>query len=158
MTISLSQLKQGTKKRKRVGRGNASGRGTYSTRGMKGQRSRSGGKKGLKIKGFKRNLLNVPKYKGTKSIKPNNQIVKLSVLDGVYSGEEKVTPGTLLQKNLINDINVPVKILYDTEVKNKLHIYGCLASEKAKQAIEKAGGQFVVEEKETEKPAKKEKK
>jgi large subunit ribosomal protein L15 len=66
MTINLSELRssKNQKKRKRVGRGNGSGRGTYSGRGQKGQRSRSGGKKGLKVKGLKTFIAQTPKRKG----------------------------------------------------------------------------------------------
>ncbi|MFA6254919.1 MAG: hypothetical protein WC675_02675 [Patescibacteria group bacterium] len=48
---NLKVNKKARKKSKRVGRGNASGHGTYSTRGLKGQKSRSGGKGGLKRRG-----------------------------------------------------------------------------------------------------------
>ncbi len=66
MIITLSSLKpqKNRKKKKRVGRGNSSGHGTYSGRGIKGQRSRSGGKKGLKLKGLKVFISQVKKAKG----------------------------------------------------------------------------------------------
>ena len=78
--LSLHTIKPNkgeTKKRKRVGRGNASGHGTYSGRGQKGQRSRSGGKSGLKRKGMKQILLQTPKLRGFKSDKPKNQVINL---------------------------------------------------------------------------------
>ncbi len=65
ITLSNLQPKIGSRhRRKRVGRGNASGHGTYSGRGIKGQRSRSGGKKGLKLKGLRHNIKNFPKLRG----------------------------------------------------------------------------------------------
>ncbi|MCK4554160.1 hypothetical protein KAU19_04310, partial [Candidatus Parcubacteria bacterium] len=64
---NIKPNKKAVKKRKRVGRGNASGHGTYSGRGIKGQRSRSGGKSGLKRLGMKMILRNIPKKRGFKS-------------------------------------------------------------------------------------------
>jgi len=142
MSLSLNTIKNTKKKKQRVGRGNASGRGTYCTRGLKGQRARSGGKSGLKLKGFKRNLLNLPKYKGTKSIRPNNQIVKLSDLEKSFDNE-KVTPGTLFEAGFIASMDLPVKILYDIDVKKKFEVFGCLLSKTARVAIEKAGGSVI---------------
>ena len=163
MPIELNTLKDKSKARQRLGRGNASGRGNYSTRGMKGQRSRSGGKSGLKLKGFKMNLLNIPKMKGNKSIRPNNQIVKVSLLNGNFSDNDKVTPGTLLEKKLINSLNVPVKVLFDTDLEKKLEFFGCKFSKNALKAIEKSGSTIIkveeeVKEKKTTKEVKEEKK
>lgn len=65
--INLSILKSFKHKRvRRVGRGNASGNGTTAGRGTKGQRARTGGKKGLKYKGLRSTLLKLPKFKGMK--------------------------------------------------------------------------------------------
>ncbi len=70
--LTLHNLKKskGITKSKRLGRGNSSGVGTYSTRGMKGQRSRSGGKSGLIARSINSYLLRIPKVKGFKSFKP----------------------------------------------------------------------------------------
>ncbi len=154
MPLKLHNLSNSKKSKKRVGRGNASGRGTYSTRGMKGQRSRSGGKSGLKIKGFKQNLLRIPKMKGQKSLHPDNQVVKLSVLESKYKEGEQVNPGTLFEKNIISSLKKPVKILYDKDISVKFEVAGCLASGKAREAMEKAGGSFLDEVKEETKQEK----
>ena len=144
MAITLDNLTSKKKSRKRLGRGNSSGRGTYCTRGLKGQRARSGGKKGLKLKGFKQNLLNLPKYKGTKSIRPNNQVVKLSEIEKEYKKDEQVTPGTLLEKGLISNIKKPVKILSVGKLSKSVEIFDCLLSAKAKELVEKAGGKINI--------------
>lgn len=146
MTIALHNLGNKNKKRKRVGRGNASGRGTYSTRGMKGQRSRSGGKGGLKLKGFKQNLLNLPKFKGMKSIRPNNQIVKLSNLVKAFSDKDQINPGVLQEKGLVDKAILPIKILLDNKelkIDKKFEIVGVLLSTQAKEALEKSGSKIV---------------
>lgn len=146
MSLTLSNLGNKNKSRKRLGRGNASGRGTYCTRGLKGQRSRSGGKGGLKLKGFKQNLLNLPKFKGMKSYRANNQVVKLSQLVEVFETEAKITPGTLQEKGIIDKASKPAKILVDKadiKITKKFEIVGILVSKKAREVLEKTGTKIV---------------
>ena len=111
--LSLNNIKRSvgaTHKKKRVGRGNASGHGTYSTRGLKGQKSRSG-VSGLKRLGMRKQLLQTPKLRGFRSLKPKNQVVAVSVINKNFKDGETVSPETLFQKNLIKDAAIPVKIL-----------------------------------------------
>ncbi len=122
MTLSLHTIKPAkgsTKKRKRVGRGNASGHGTYSTRGLKGQKSRSGGKNSLKRLGMKTILLNIPKKRGFKSQKPKNQVVNLADINKYFKDGDTVDPQSLLKAGLIDAIKLPVKILGKGELKLK---------------------------------------
>ena len=119
MPLSLHTIKPAkgaTKKRKRVGRGNASGCGTYSGRGIKGQRSRSGGKSGLKRLGMKMILRNIPKKRGFKSDKPKNQVVNLADLNKHFKDGETVNPKSLLKAGLIDTIKLPVKVLGNGEL------------------------------------------
>jgi large subunit ribosomal protein L15 len=121
MVLLLSQLKPAkgaAKKKKRIGRGNASGHGTYSGRGQKGQKSRSG-VSGLKRLGMKQVLLRTPKKRGFKSYYAKNQVVNLSALGDNYADGETVSPATLYRKGLINDPHQPVKILAGGSLKNK---------------------------------------
>lgn len=146
MAITLSNLGNKKKFKKRVGRGNASGHGTYSSRGLKGQRARSGGKGGLKLKGFKQNLLNLPKFKGMKSKKPKNQIVKISDLVRLFNDGDKINPGTLYEAKLIEKIDMPVKILLDKtdiELNKKYEIINVLLSSKVRSILEKNGSKVV---------------
>ncbi|MCK4744993.1 50S ribosomal protein L15 [Candidatus Parcubacteria bacterium] len=119
MELSLHNLKGTNKKKKRIGRGNSSGHGTYSTRGIKGQRSRSGGKGGLKRLGLRQVLFATPKKKGFKSAKPKNQVVNLSDLNKSFKDGENINPKILLKAKLINNIKSPIKILGDGELKLK---------------------------------------
>lgn len=119
MELSLHNLKGTNKKKKRVGRGNASGRGTYSTRGIKGQRSRSGGKGGLKRLGLRQMLFATPKIRGFKSAKPKNQVVNLSSLNASFKEGDDINPKTLLKAKLINNIKLPIKILGEGSLKLK---------------------------------------
>ncbi len=143
MELALHTIKPGKqagKDKKRLGRGNSSGRGNYSTRGIKGQRARSGGKRGLKKLGLKPLVLATPKQKGFKSIHPKNQIVSLEDLN-IFQEGETITKELLLKKNLIDDTKKPVKLLSNGELKVKnLKIQGIKASKTAQEQIEKLGG------------------
>ncbi|MGI6378784.1 MAG: 50S ribosomal protein L15 [Patescibacteria group bacterium] len=112
--LSLNTIKKSKgshKNKKRVGRGNASGRGTYSTRGQKGQRQRAG-VSNLKRLGMKSQLLlQTPKVRGFKSDKPKNQIVSVKAINNNFKDGDVVNAATLLEKNLISTLDKPVKIL-----------------------------------------------
>ena len=145
MVLLLHQIKPkkgATKKRKRVGRGNSSGHGTYSGRGIKGQKSRSG-VSGLKRLGMKQVLLRTPKKKGFKSKKPKNQTVNLSELNKYFKDGEIVNPKSLLKKGLIENVRIGVKILAKGELKiKKLRFSGVKISESARNQIEKNKGEI----------------
>ncbi|MEK7097792.1 MAG: uL15 family ribosomal protein, partial [Patescibacteria group bacterium] len=97
MSLSLHTIRPAsgsTKKRKRVGRGNASGHGTSATRGTKGQRSRTG-VSGLKRLGMKSMLLSIPKKRGFNSLKSKNQVVNLLDINKHFKEGETVNPKTL---------------------------------------------------------------
>jgi len=113
MSLALNIIKKskgGTQKRKRVGRGNASGHGTYSTRGLKGQKSRSG-VSGLKRLGMKKQLLQIPKKRGFMSLQPKNQVISIKTINENYQDNDVVSPETLREKDLIKSVDLPVKIL-----------------------------------------------
>jgi len=107
---SITKTKGRAKKNKRVGRGNASGHGTYSTRGQKGQKSRSG-VSGLKRLGMKKQLLQIPKSRGFRSLNPKNQVVGINAINSNFKDNEIVSPATLMEKKLISSPSLPVKIL-----------------------------------------------
>lgn len=138
MTISFHTIKKGKgvlKERKRVGRGNASGHGTYSCRGLKGQKSRSG-VSNLKRLGMKQVLLRTPKKKGFLSLKPKAQIVNLLELNKHFKDTEVVSPETLLKKGLIDSLSLQVKILGNGELRVKgLQFKGVKMSESVKKQI-----------------------
>ncbi len=129
--LQLHTLKnRNRKKRKRVGRGNASGHGTYSGRGQKGQRSRSGGRGGLKFKGLKMSLSKLPKLRGFSRVKKELTLVNLVDLEKRYQSGAKVElPGC--------------KILGRGELTKKLEIKASGWSKTAEDAIKKAGGNII---------------
>lgn len=113
MSLALNIIKKSkgaSQKKKRVGRGNASGHGTYSTRGLKGQKSRSG-VSGLKRLGMRKQLLQIPKNRGFRSLQPKNQVISIKTINENYKDNEIVSPATLLEKDLIKSADLPVKIL-----------------------------------------------
>ncbi|RJR32020.1 50S ribosomal protein L15 [Candidatus Parcubacteria bacterium] len=142
MVLNLHNLKSYGKRKakKRIGRGNGSGHGTYSTRGMKGQRARTGGSKGLKIIGLKNFLRKVPKTGGFHSLKGKMTPVKLQDLEKVFNDGDKVTTKALVKKNLVNDDKERIKILSQGILTKKLDVFADAFSKTAKDAIIKAGG------------------
>lgn len=145
MAITLHTIKSSSgsrKKVKRVGRGLGS-TGTYSGRGQKGQRARSGGRKGLKILGMRRIIMSTPKLRGFNSPYPKMIAVNVKDLEKKFNDGERVTPKTLLEKGLVGKMKVAVKILGSGEIKKKLIIKDCSVSGSAKEKIEKAGGKII---------------
>ncbi len=99
------------KRRKRVGRGNASGHGTYSTRGMKGQRARSGGRSGLKRLGMKRIIASMPKLGGFRSRRIRPIEVTLANVDRAFAAGDTVSMRTLKRKALVPPLARSAKVL-----------------------------------------------
>lgn len=146
MSLSLHTIRPArgsARNKKRIGRGNASGHGSYSTRGQKGQRSRSGGSNKLKRLGFKKILAATPKMRGFKSAKPKNQVVNIKDLNDNFSAGAKINAPGLLKAGLIRTIIKPVKILGQGELRLKnLEFEGIKLSDSAKSQVEKLGGKI----------------
>jgi len=146
MTISLHTIKAkpgSTTKRKRIGRGNAAGQGTYSGKGLKGQRSRAG-VSNLKRLGMKQVLLRTPKVKGFKSHRPKNQVINLCVLSTEFKDGSVISPITLLAKGLIENPKGGIKILAQGKLTlKKLKFKNLKLSDKAREDIKKAGGEIL---------------
>ena len=133
---NISPNKGATKKRKRVGRGNSSGHGTYSGRGQKGQKSRSG-VTGLKRLGMKKQLLQIPKTRGFKSGKPANQVISLDQISNNFKDGAIITPKSLLTRKLIGTIKLPVKILGGGQLRIKdIKFEGVKVSKSVKKQVE----------------------
>lgn len=143
--MQLHQLKpiHKKKKRKRVGRGGK--RGTYSGKGVKGQRSRAG----KKFQPVIRELIKrYPKLRGYrfKSFRLKPTIINLDALEMKFKAGDTVTPDILIKKRIISKIKgrLPqVKILGKGKLKKSLTVRNCLVSSQAKEKIEKAGGKIV---------------
>ena len=141
--IQLHTLKPGRgsrKKHKIRGRGDASGRGSYSGRGIKGQRARSGGKRGLAYLGVRRLVLSTPKSRGFRSLYAKPATMNVGVLQEVWDATKTITPQALFEVRLIASSSAGVKILSVGTLTKKLTFEGCEVSEGARTKIEKAGG------------------
>ena len=143
----LSNLKyaEGSrKKRKRVGRGEGSGHGTQATRGMNGQRSRSGSKKRSWFEGGQMPLQRrIPKFGFTNIFKQTYQVVNLNALQRIADEnkiEKVINIEELKNLGLISSLKKPVKILGKGELKAKLNLEVNAISQSAKEKIESAGG------------------
>jgi len=123
------------KSKKRVGRGGK--RGTFSGKGVKGQKSRAGRKMRPELRDF---IKKIPKKRGYrfKSINQKPEVVNLRDLEKFFNDGDSVSPEILLKKGLVSRIKgkVPeVKILGAGELKKKLKIENCLMSESVRKAI-----------------------
>jgi ribosomal protein L15, bacterial/organelle len=139
MKVNDLKPKANSKKEKtRVGRGNGSGKGTYSTYGCKGQRSRSGG---VKAKGFEGGQTPIyrrlPKYKGFKPLEREEFIeVNVDNLEKIAGNEKEI--------NLNELLGGPVKVLGRGEISVSLVVKASKFSKQAKEKIEKAQGKAEV--------------
>ena len=138
---NLQPARGSRKRRKRVGRGNASGHGTYSTRGQKGQRSRSGGKSGLKLRGIKQRVQKIPKLRGFKSRNVSMEVVNLRDLDSKFKEGDTVDSRAMFKAGLIKYIKRGVKVLGDGRLGKKLKVRANHFSRSAKDAIIDVGGE-----------------
>lgn len=142
MTLQELKPRHGAKhSRKRIGRGNGSGHGTFSTHGCKGQKARSGGNIPARFEGGQTPLVRrLPKLKGFNN--PNNvsyKVVNVGQLN-IFDDGTQVTAELLIQKRLTESNNKPVKILGEGELKKKLHIKIDRVSASARAKIEQAQG------------------
>ena len=147
--MELNSLVKNNKKKIRVGRGIGSGKGKTSTRGHKGQKSRSG----VAIKSFEGGQMplyrRLPK-RGFKSLNKNQTaILNLSKIQSMIDKEKNdlkssIDLKTLKEKNLINNKYLKLKILGSGEIKKSIEIFAHFASKQALIKIEKVGGKINI--------------
>lgn len=140
--MQLHQLKPNykRKRKKRIGRGGK--RGTYSGKGVKGQKARAG----RRLKPIIRELIKrYPKLRGYKfksfQLKPT--VINVEILEKKFKAGDTITPETLHEKKIFRKIKgrLPqVKILGKGKLTKKLSIGECQVSKQAQEKIEKAGG------------------
>jgi large subunit ribosomal protein L15 len=147
--MNLSNIrapKKATEKRKRVGRGMGSGMGKTSTRGHKGQRSRTGSRM---IRGFEGGQMplhrRMPKRGFTNIFRKEFNIVSLERLMQLEEAlqSEPITPEVLKKAGVIKTKH-PVKILGDGELKSAITVHAHKFSKSAQEKITAAGGKFEV--------------
>ncbi len=138
---NLSPAPGSKKDRKRVGRGDGSGHGSYSGRGCKGQKARSGNKMRPGFEGGQLPLIKrLPRRRGfTNIFRVEYSAVNIGQLDTFESGSE-VTPEKLVTAGLVKSLRQPVKILADGDISHPLSVKAHKFSGAAKAKIEAAGG------------------
>ena len=139
---TLKAPKKANEKRKRVGRGMGSGMGKTSTRGHKGQGSRSGSRM---MRGFEGGQMplhrRLPKVGFTNIFRKEYTVVNIDQLAAL--GESTITPDVLRKLGVIKSKH-PVKILGDGELTSALTVSAHKFSKSAQEKITKAGGKFEV--------------
>ena len=130
--------------RKRVGRGNGS-QGTYSGRGVKGQKARSGGGVRPSFEGGQLPLVKrLPTQRGFVNIfKQRYATVNVDVLAASFSQESEVTLLAMKAARVIRGLNLPVKVLGRGEIDHAITVTAHRFSTEAKRKIEAAGGKAV---------------
>jgi len=150
--LNLSTLKpaQNRKARKRVGRGLGSGKGRYSGRGIKGQKSRAGSH--TMRPGFEGGQMPIymrlgkkrgPYSKDAMPIGPHRTHtigVNVSQLERVFEDGAEVSLDALVEKGVLKNTRTDVKILGDGDLKKKLSVTAHSFSKSAREKIESAGG------------------
>jgi large subunit ribosomal protein L15 len=141
--MNLSNIrapKKANENKKRVGRGMGSGMGKTSTRGHKGQRSRSGSRM---MRGFEGGQMplhrRVPKRGFTNIFREEYNIVNLEKLADL--GESTINPDVLRKAGVISTKR-KLKILGDGELKSAITVHAHKFSKSAQEKITKAGGKF----------------
>jgi len=154
LNLSNLQPAQARKDRKRVGRGLGSGKGRYSGRGIKGQKSRAGSH--AMRAGFEGGQM--PLYMRTAKLRGNTsadampigpfrtytQPVNLRDLERRFDAGDEVTPEALKEKGLIRSVRKDVKLLANGELTKKLTITVHAASKTAREKVEGAGGTLTL--------------
>jgi len=147
--MNLNNLIKNNKKKIRVGRGIGSGKGKTSSRGHKGQKSRSG----VAIKSYEGGQMplyrRLPK-RGFKTLSKNNTaILNLSKIQNIIDKSKNNIKDTLdlkllKEKKLVNKKFLRLKILGTGEIKKNIEISAHFASKQALAKIEKAGGKISI--------------
>jgi len=140
---NLQAPKGAHKRRKIVGRGPGSGHGKTSTRGSKGQTSRSGRDFYPGFEGGQTPLIRrMPKRGFVSKLRNRYQIINLDDITRIKATH--VTPELLEKEGLIKDKASPVKILGDGELSAPVFVQAHAFSKKAEDKIKNAGGKLEV--------------
>jgi large subunit ribosomal protein L15 len=147
MGLRLGQLKpaKGAKKnRKRLGCGPGSGLGKTCGRGHKGQRARSGARIPAWFEGGQMPLQRrVPKRGFTNIFRVPRQVVNVRDLER-FDANAEINAETLLDKGIIPNLKRPIKLLGDGELSKPVKVIVHACSKKAKEIVEKAGGEVQI--------------
>ena len=129
------------KSRKRVGRGDSAGQGSYAGRGLKGQKSRSGPGVPPGFEGGQLRLIKgLPMKRGFNNrFKTLYALVKLETLENFAAGE-RITPELLRERGYLRERNQPVKVLGGGDITKGVTVVAHKFTQSARQKITAAGG------------------
>jgi large subunit ribosomal protein L15 len=138
---NLYAPKGANKKKRIIGRGQGSGRGTTAGKGNKGQQSRSGGKTYVGFEGGQMPLYRKLAQRGFSNypFKKVVDVVNLADVEAKFADGEEVSTATLVEKGLIKGKH-PVKVLGSGNLSKKLTFSALAMSASAKEKIGKVGG------------------
>ncbi len=140
--MQTHEITRNSKRKKHTQLGRGGRHGKTSGRGGKGQTARAGNKRRPQMRDIIKKLPKLRGYK-FKSIIKDYIPVNLEMIERSYSNGEVVSPTTLKEKKVVSTTGgklARIKILSRGNLTKKVTFEGCLVSEKAKEAIEKAGG------------------
>ena len=144
--LKLHELKpynRATKRRTVVGRGVGSGHGTFSTRGAKGQKARSGSSIPVGFEGGRMPLhRQIPKRRGFTSRNTKAAVLNLNDLNNKFKAGDTVNPKVLFNLGLINSAQEEVKILSSGTLLKALTFEKIKFSAAALEKVQKAGGKI----------------
>lgn len=133
------------RKRRRVGRGPGSGRGKTSSRGHKGQGSRSGTSTQAIFEGAMMPLVRrIPKRGFNNPFAKDVMTINVGDLDAIFEPGDEISPDTLRASGLVRGRFDVVKVLGDGELTKNLSVSAHRFSKSAQEKIEKAGGKVTV--------------
>jgi large subunit ribosomal protein L15 len=148
MVLSLNNLhpaKGSTHKKKRVGRGPGSGKGKTSSRGEKGQKSRSGYSMKIGFEGGQMPLhRRLPKRGFTNIFKRRWIEVSLAALDKQFGADDEVTPELMHARGIIKKAKHDIVVLGNGDISKSLKVSAHRFTKSAREKIEKAGGAVTV--------------
>ncbi len=133
------------KRRKRVGRGDGSGDGKYSGRGIKGQKARTGHSRRPGFEGGQTPLWRrIPKRGFVNPHRKAYAYVNIDELMAKYDDGAEVTPEDVLDRGIVDQLNDGLKVLGRGECDKALTVYAHRMSQSARQKIEAAGGHVTL--------------
>lgn len=134
-------------RRKRVGRGIGSGHGVYSTKGVKGQKARTGGKSEMRpgFEGGQNPLIKrLPTKRGFHNPhRVEYTEVNVSKLETAFAAGAEITLDALVKARVVRDLKKPIKVLGEGDLTKALTVTVHKFTASAKQKIEAAGGKAV---------------
>ncbi len=143
---SLKPAENATKKTKRIGRGQGSGKGGTSTRGNKGAQARSGYSRKIGFEGGQMPIYRILPKRGFKNInRVEYNAINISTLQYIFEKTQisEITPEVLISNGLVKKKDL-IKVLGKGELTCKLNVTAHAFSKTAKEAIEKNGGNVQI--------------